>query len=86
MYGCRPEPSLDHQCLGDALGGLLWFVAEVIMAPMLSVEVFSTALGGVPLRCARLGTSSMAPRSAALPAQCSRGQVCIARLMSETLL
>ena len=28
--------------------GLLWFVAEVIMAPMLSVEVFSTALGGVP--------------------------------------
>ena len=33
---------------GDALGRLLWVVAEVIMAPMLSVEVFSTALGGVP--------------------------------------
>jgi len=28
--------------------GLIWFVAEVIMAPMLGVEVFSTALGGLP--------------------------------------
>ena len=42
------------------------------MAPMLSVEVLSTALGGVPAALrALLGTSSMAPRSAALPAQCS---------------
>jgi hypothetical protein len=29
-------------------GGLLWFVAEFIMAPMLGAEVFSTALGGLP--------------------------------------
>src|SRR2546428_7112193 len=28
--------------------GLIWFVAEVIMAPMLGAEVFSTALGGLP--------------------------------------
>ena len=28
--------------------GLIWFVAEVIMAPMLGVEVLSTALGGLP--------------------------------------
>jgi hypothetical protein len=28
--------------------GLIWCVAEVIMAPMLGVEVFSTALGGLP--------------------------------------
>jgi len=28
--------------------GLLWFVAEVIMAPLLGAEVFSTALGGLP--------------------------------------
>jgi hypothetical protein len=33
---------------GMLWAGLIWFVAEVIMAPMLSVEVFSTALGGVP--------------------------------------
>src|SRR5499427_8786291 len=33
---------------GMLWAGLLWVVAEVIMAPMLSVEVFSTALGGVP--------------------------------------
>src|SRR5262249_56357098 len=33
---------------GMLWAGLLWFVAEVIMAPMLSVEVFSTALGGMP--------------------------------------
>ena len=33
---------------GMLWAGLLWFVAEVIMAPMLSVEVFSTAMGGVP--------------------------------------
>ena len=28
--------------------GLIWFVAEVIMAPMLGVEVLSAALGGLP--------------------------------------
>ncbi len=28
--------------------GLIWFVTEVIMAPMLGAEVFSTALGGLP--------------------------------------
>jgi hypothetical protein len=28
--------------------GLLWFSAEVIMAPTLGAEVFSTALGGLP--------------------------------------
>jgi hypothetical protein len=33
---------------GMLWAGLRWLVAEVIMAPMLSVEVFSTALGGVP--------------------------------------
>ena len=33
---------------GMLWAGLLWCVAEVIMAPMLSVAVFSTALGGVP--------------------------------------
>ena len=33
---------------GMLLAGLLWCVAEVIMAPMLGVEVFSTALGGLP--------------------------------------
>jgi hypothetical protein len=33
---------------GMLWAGLLWCVAEVIMAPMLSVEVLSTALGGVP--------------------------------------
>ena len=33
---------------GMLWAGLIWFVAEVIMAPMLSVEVFSTALSGVP--------------------------------------
>ena len=33
---------------GMLWAGLLWCVAEVIMAPMRSVEVFSTALGGVP--------------------------------------
>ena len=33
---------------GMLWAGLIWFVAEVIMAPMLRVEVFSTALGGVP--------------------------------------
>jgi len=27
---------------------LIWCVAEVIMAPMLGVEVFSAALGGLP--------------------------------------
>jgi len=27
---------------------LIWGVAEVIMAPMLGVEVFSAALGGLP--------------------------------------
>jgi hypothetical protein len=33
---------------GMLWSGLIWFVAEVIMAPMLGVEVFSTALGGLP--------------------------------------
>ena len=33
---------------GMLWAGLLWLVAEVIMAPMLGVEVLSTALGGVP--------------------------------------
>jgi hypothetical protein len=33
---------------GMLWGGLLWFVAEFIMAPMLGAEVFSTALGGLP--------------------------------------
>ena len=28
--------------------GLIWFVAEVIMAPMLGVEVLSAAMGGLP--------------------------------------
>ena len=41
---CSGPPVLQ----GMLWAGLLWFVAEVIMAPMLSVEVFSTALGGVP--------------------------------------
>ena len=38
-------PPVRRGCSGQ---GLIWFVAEVIMAPMLSVEVLSTALGGVP--------------------------------------
>ena len=33
---------------GMLWAGLLWCVAEIIMAPMLGVEVFSTALGGLP--------------------------------------
>jgi hypothetical protein len=33
---------------GMLWAGLLWFVAEFIMAPMLGAEVFSTALGGLP--------------------------------------
>ena len=33
---------------GMLWGGLIWFVTEVIMAPMLGAEVFSTALGGLP--------------------------------------
>ena len=33
---------------GMLWAGLLWFVAEVIMAPILGAEVFSTALGGLP--------------------------------------
>ena len=41
---CSGPPVLQ----GMLWAGLLWCVAEVIMAPMLSVEVFSTALGGVP--------------------------------------
>jgi len=28
--------------------GLIWFVAEVIMAPMLGAEIFSATLGGLP--------------------------------------
>ena len=33
---------------GVLWGGLIWFVAEFIMAPMLGAEVFSAALGGLP--------------------------------------
>jgi tetrahydromethanopterin S-methyltransferase subunit E len=33
---------------GVLWAGLLWFVAEVIMAPMQGAEVFSIALGGLP--------------------------------------
>jgi hypothetical protein len=33
---------------GMLWAGLIWFVAEVIMAPMLGAEVFSAALGGLP--------------------------------------
>src|SRR5262245_58278965 len=33
---------------GMLWAGLIWCVAEVILAPMLGVEVFSTALGGLP--------------------------------------
>src|SRR5215471_4613896 len=33
---------------GMLWAGLIWCVAEVIMAPLLGVEVFSTALGGLP--------------------------------------
>jgi len=33
---------------GMLWGGFIWFVAEVIMAPMLGAEIFSTALGGLP--------------------------------------
>src|SRR5262249_29000697 len=33
---------------GMLWAGLIWCVAEVIMAPMPGVEVFSTALGGLP--------------------------------------
>jgi hypothetical protein len=33
---------------GMLWAGLIWCVAEVIMAPMLGAEVFSTALGGLP--------------------------------------
>jgi hypothetical protein len=33
---------------GMLWAALLWFVAEVIMAPLLGAEVFSTALGGLP--------------------------------------
>ena len=33
---------------GMLWAGLLWFVAEFIMAPMLGAEVFSAALGGLP--------------------------------------
>jgi hypothetical protein len=29
-------------------GGLIWFVAEVVMAPMLGAEIFGAALGGLP--------------------------------------
>ena len=33
---------------GMLWGGLIWFVAEVVMAPMLGAEIFSAALGGLP--------------------------------------
>ena len=41
---CSGPPVLQ----GMLWAGLIWCVAEVIMAPMLGVEVFSTALGGLP--------------------------------------
>src|SRR6266849_871000 len=41
---CSGPPVLQ----GMLWAGLLWFVAEVIMAPLLGAEVFSTALGGLP--------------------------------------
>ena len=49
MSGCRLEPSRGPPVLQGMLwAGLLWGVAEVLMAPMLGVEVFSPALGGLP--------------------------------------
>jgi hypothetical protein len=33
---------------GMLWAGLIWFSAEVIMAPMLGAEIFSTAMGGLP--------------------------------------
>jgi len=33
---------------GMLWAGLIWFVAEVIMAPMLGAEIFSATLGGLP--------------------------------------
>jgi len=33
---------------GMLWGGFIWFVAEVIIAPMLGAEIFSAALGGLP--------------------------------------
>jgi uncharacterized membrane protein YagU involved in acid resistance len=33
---------------GMLWGGLIWFVAEVVIAPMLGAEIFSAALGGLP--------------------------------------
>jgi len=33
---------------GMLWAGLIWFVAEVIMAPLLGTAVFSAALGGLP--------------------------------------
>ena len=33
---------------GMLWAGLIWFTAEVIMAPMLGAEAFSMALGGLP--------------------------------------
>jgi hypothetical protein len=33
---------------GMLWGGLIWFVAEVVMAPMLGAEIFSAATGGLP--------------------------------------
>ena len=33
---------------GMLWAGLIWFVAEVIMAPMLGAGIFSIALGGLP--------------------------------------
>src|SRR4029450_4677068 len=44
------SPSLSGPALRQGMlwAGLVWFVTEVIMAPMLGAEVFSTALGGLP--------------------------------------
>ena len=33
---------------GMLWAGFIWFVAEVIMAPLLGAGIFSTALGGLP--------------------------------------
>jgi hypothetical protein len=41
---CSGPPVLQ----GMIWAGLLWCIAEVVMAPILGAEVFSTALGGLP--------------------------------------
>ena len=73
---------------GMLWAGLLWFVAEVIMAPMLGAEVFSTALGGLPAALrALLGYLVYgATLGSVVGTVQPEAQVRITRLMSETLL